>query len=200
MATPDVVFFDLGDVVCRFVPEERSRAMADCANLDETEIASRLWGSGFSADADLGRYDLAQMCAQINSLLQAELDERTIMDCWRQAFVVDESVLSLAARVGMRTQVGMLTNNAPVLRAALPIWFGQIENLFDPLFFSYQFGVKKPATEIFEKVSRQGGFGTPLLVDDSIANIEAARGCGWGAIHFTGAERLAGDLEKLGLL
>lgn len=38
-----------------------------------------------------------------------------------------------------------------------------------------------------------------LFIDDSAANVAAARECGWQAVQFLGADRLAEDLGALGL-
>ena len=42
--------------------------------------------------------------------------------------------------------------------------------------------------------------GTMLFVDDSLANVESARRCGWHAHHFVGADGLRADLAERGLL
>jgi 2-haloacid dehalogenase len=60
----------------------------------------------------------------------------------------------------------------------------------------------KPDREIYEL--HAGNFdldpATTLFIDDSVANVEGARAAGWQAIHFTGAEALRRELERLGLL
>jgi 2-haloacid dehalogenase len=60
----------------------------------------------------------------------------------------------------------------------------------------------KPDPAIFELAERR--FGHPaeamLFIDDSHRNVEAARARGWQAHHFTGADRLAGELRERGLI
>ena len=62
--------------------------------------------------------------------------------------------------------------------------------------------VTKPDPRIYDIAA--GRFGHPpaamLFVDDSAANVEAARTCGWQAHHFVTAERLAEDLRARGLI
>ncbi|MDA4844800.1 HAD family hydrolase [Hoeflea poritis] len=62
-------------------------------------------------------------------------------------------------------------------------------------------GVIKPQREIYD--SHVASFALEpaetLFIDDSPANVEGARAAGWHAVHFTGADQLASDLEKLGV-
>ena len=41
---------------------------------------------------------------------------------------------------------------------------------------------------------------TMLFIDDSLANVESARKCGWHGHHFIDAETLRDDLAERGLL
>ena len=60
----------------------------------------------------------------------------------------------------------------------------------------------KPDPAIYALAERR--FGRPgrsmLFVDDSLANVESARACGWHAHHFTDAATLRSDLIARGLL
>lgn len=60
----------------------------------------------------------------------------------------------------------------------------------------------KPAAPIYELAERRFGHAPDALffVDDSLANVEAARRRGWHAHHFTDAATLAIDLQDRGLL
>jgi 2-haloacid dehalogenase len=60
----------------------------------------------------------------------------------------------------------------------------------------------KPDPAIYFLAERR--FGRPaanmLFIDDNLANVEAARACGWQAHHFTGAARLEAELRGRGLI
>ena len=62
--------------------------------------------------------------------------------------------------------------------------------------------MKKPDPRIFHLLSER--FQIPLdnavFIDDSQANIDAARGLGMKALHFTAGGNLRSELEGLGLL
>ncbi|MEX2031263.1 MAG: HAD-IA family hydrolase, partial [Dehalococcoidia bacterium] len=69
-------------------------------------------------------------------------------------------------------------------------------------FWSYEFRTLKPASEVFERTTFRLGC-TPAeicFIDDSKANVEAARACGWDAILFEGHPRLEAALLRRGLL
>ena len=60
----------------------------------------------------------------------------------------------------------------------------------------------KPDCAIFELAAHRFGHapGAMLFVDDVLANVEAARECGWQAHHFTSAAGLEAELRARGLL
>lgn len=79
----------------------------------------------------------------------------------------------------------------------------------EPLFEHFQdvvvSGVErlaKPDPAIYFLAERR--FGHPasnmLFIDDNLANIEAARACGWQVHHFTDADRLEAELRGRGLI
>ncbi len=110
-------------------------------------------------------------------------------------------VLEVARRLSANVSVGMLTNNPPLLRRALPIWFPQIESLFDPIAFSFELKAAKPDTKAFSRVESMTSLSGAelMLIDDSSANVRAAAMLGWQTIYFVGVTELEGDLARLGL-
>ena len=62
--------------------------------------------------------------------------------------------------------------------------------------------VTKPDPRIYDLAAGRFGHapGTMLFIDDSAANVDAARALGWQAHRFVTAERLASDLRARGLI
>jgi 2-haloacid dehalogenase len=60
----------------------------------------------------------------------------------------------------------------------------------------------KPDPAIFALAQRRFGHAPAamLFIDDSLANVESARACGWQVHHFTDAVRLADDFTRRGLI
>ena len=199
---PTLVFFDLCDVVCRFVPAERIKEFALLTGRTDQDLHDLVWESGLSAECDQGKYTLDQMCRAINDAIGSELDDLTIIDAWRRAFVLNPDVYRIAREVSLKTRVGLLTNNAPVLRAAFPTWFAEVEALFDPILFTYELGTSKPDPVAFKRVQENVNC-TPselMLIDDSRKNVEVARTLGWQTIHYVNPVDLAETLKTLGVL
>ncbi len=67
---------------------------------------------------------------------------------------------------------------------------------------SARVGLIKPDPAIYRLHEAKFGLDAKasLFIDDAIANVEAARGCGWQAIHFTDAGQLKRDLAAYGIL
>lgn len=202
MNIPELVLFDLGDVTCRFVPDERTKAFASLTGLAGQRIESLIWNSGLSSECDRGLYDRDEMLKAINTTLSIDLDLSTLMEFWSKAFVIDNTVLEIARRVSKKTRIGLFTNNAPILRSAFPVWFPQLENLFDPIVFSYELKVTKPDLLSFQKVQALTGIREDrmMLIDDSAKNVDAAVACGWHAIRFDGSSNLVEALKSYTLL
>ena len=202
MASLKIVFFDLGDVVCDFVPDERLEAFTQLAGKSAEDLERAIWGSGFSSECDEGRHSLDEMYVMIRELCGSALSDQVIQQAWCKAFRLNREVASVAQDVARGVQVGLLTNNAPILRAAIPEAFPEIDLLFDPIFFSYdEFGVTKPSDDLFAQVERKTDRSSSelMLVDDSLKNIEAAASRGWQTVHYISVNELKADLGLSGL-
>jgi putative hydrolase of the HAD superfamily len=71
---------------------------------------------------------------------------------------------------------------------------------FDQIFWSAELGLTKPAREVFARVSREvrADPANITFVDDSAANVEAARVFGWDGIVFSSNEQVLADLRTRG--
>lgn len=67
----------------------------------------------------------------------------------------------------------------------------------DGIIYSAQAGVRKPHAEFYDHAACVSGFQPEdmLIVDDTLANVEAALKAGWSAVHWTDGVSLAGILQ-----
>lgn len=75
-------------------------------------------------------------------------------------------------------------------------------DVFRDIVVSGEEKLAKPDPAIFDLAERRFGHAASamLFIDDSLANIEAAKACGWQVHHFLEAQRLASDLAERGLI
>ncbi|MDJ0788058.1 MAG: HAD family phosphatase [Myxococcota bacterium] len=200
MTTPELCLFDLGGVAARFVPERRLPELARLLGSDGAEVESRIWSSGRSRRFDEGEFELPGMAEELSAAFGVPVGVDELVRVWCLAFEPDASVLALARRVARSTRVGLLTNNPPAIERGLSRHLPEIADGFEPRLFSCSLGVRKPDPEIFARVERGVGIAAEglALVDDSLANVSAARERGWAAIPFSTPERLGAELEARG--
>ena len=60
------------------------------------------------------------------------------------------------------------------------------------MFYAADLGAAKPDPRFYQEVESRSGFlaGDLTLVDDRTDNVDAARACGWGGVHWDGTQGL----------
>ena len=164
-----------------------------------THVVSEEWH--FQHDA--GR-DLAEMVAERSAEFP---DHAHLIEAYAQRFnesvpgPVAGSLELVEALHGRGVPLFAITNFGagfwPGFRAVQPIF-----ERFADIVVSGVEKIAKPDPQIYALAAQRFGHapGVMLFIDDNAANIAAARDCGWQAHHFTGAERLAGELRDAGLI
>jgi FMN phosphatase YigB (HAD superfamily) len=107
----------------------------------------------------------------------------------------------LAAELAARYRVVLLSDHGrewvDYILAIHP-WLGT----WPERFFSFERGVTKREVKAFTSLADALGVETArcLLIDDSEWNVQVARQAGWRALRFEGAQQLAAELKRQGLL
>ena len=197
-----IVLFDLGDVVASWDPSPRLAEYARRSGLSTDEVRRRLALGGFWEETDRGAYSTAGMHAQICERLGVAFTRDELLALQAMAFRIRPEVLRIAEEVAARSRVGMLTNNAPLLREATPKHFPELERIFAPILYSFQFGHTKPARALFDAVTKSLDLepGEIVFIDDQARHVEAASAVGWDALQFESAAQLRRALGERGLL
>jgi len=199
--TVTTVVFDIGGVLLDWNPRHLYRKLiADPAEMAEflTQVCSPRWHLAH----DLGA-DTEQSCRELAARNpgQAEL----IMAWSRRSEEmvtgqIDEAVEVLADVRAAGMPCLALSNMEPdkfLLRRDKFAFFG----LLDDCVISGIEGVAKPDREIYEILLNRYDLdpAATVFIDDTRANIAAARAIGIHAIEYSGAERLRRELRELGV-
>ena len=200
---PSLALFDMDDVLFEFSRPARLANLSALTGLPPDRIHDLVWASGFDDDNDRGMFSPQEYLALLAEKLGAPLSGEAFIGARTAAMRPDEGVWRLIERVRPGVELALLTNNGPLLKAALPRAFPQVAAAFgERVYFSSEFKVMKPEVEVFRRVLEVLGFepGETLFIDDSAEYIEGARKAGLRVHHFQGAEGLKEALVEQGLI
>lgn len=150
----------------------------------------------------LGKADLHDRLGPVLAEIAPHLTSQQVTDYWfKEDAYLDHDILEELAELranGLQLHLATVQEH----HRARYLWerLG-LKNQFEAIHYAADLGCKKPEAAFFHAVTARTGFAPEdlLLIDDSVGNIDGARACGWGAIHWTGERRLADLLAEAGI-
>ncbi len=202
--TPDIrhIVFDIGKVLIHYDPDIPFKRIIP----DETERAwffANVCTHDWNIEQDRGRtwQEAEDLLICVHPEREAQI--RAFRENWHAMVphAYDESVALLEKFIADGFDVTMLTNFADDTFAEAQARFAFL-NLPRGVTVSARVGLIKPDPAIYHAHIRAFDLepSACLFFDDSLPNVEAARACGWNAIHFTDARQLKRDLPAYGLV
>jgi 2-haloacid dehalogenase len=200
---PTAVVFDIGGVLLDWNPRYLYRKLFDGDDAAMERFLGEVCTMEWHHAHDLG-VPPEQTCPP---LVEAHPGQAELIWAWSRrseemiSGPIDRSVELLASLKAAGVPCYALTNmertTYPLRRERFPFlgWFdGTVVSAFE--------GVAKPDVAIFELLLERFGLNAPqtVLIDDSPANVTAARSLGMQAIKFESPSRLRQWLEDAGLL
>jgi len=193
--------FDLGGVLIDWDPRHLYRQLfTDPGEMED--FLARVCTPDWHRAHDLGE-DITESCRR---LARRYPGHRDMIMVWAErceemaAGQFDETVgvLREVKAAGLRCLA--LSNMEPATFATRRARFGFMD-WFDGFVISGIEGVAKPDRRIFQILLRRYRLepAATVFIDDSPANVEAARGLGMTALRYISAGRLRGQLRSLGL-
>lgn len=198
----DHIVFDIGKVLIHYDPDlPFSRLIPDAAK--RAWFFDNVCTSDWNIEQDRGRTWEEAEALLIAEHPAHEENIRNFRRYWREMVphAYDDTVAIMENLIAQGSDVTMLTNFAADT-------FAEARGLFPFLekprgvTVSGEVGVIKPDERIYRLHAETFGL-TPaatLFIDDSVKNVEGARAAGWNAVLFTGAEKLADDLKRYGVM
>ena len=199
---PTAVVFDLGGVLVDWDPRYLYRQLFDDPDEMESFLAE-VTTAEWNAHQDAGR-----PWAEAVELLVAEHPQRReLIEAFHRRWPE-----MLAGEIPGTVDVLADLRAAGVRLIALSNWSAETFPFarerfdflawFEGIVISGDVGVNKPDRRIFDHLAEQFGIepAATLFIDDSSANVDAAKALGFRAIQFTDATALRRELVRLGLL
>jgi glucose-1-phosphatase len=201
MPLPQLVIFDMDDVLCHYDLGRRLRALASLADVSARDVRAAVWDSGFEELADAGGYaDPEIYLKEFGQRLGYPITREQWIDARRIAMTPSLDVLALAKSIGAQTRIAIYTNNGPIVKDNLDMLFPEAAAVFQDRFCSYQFGTKKPDPEAFTRLVNLVGRKPAQcwFIDDKKSNVQGARMAGLRGYHFVNYEGLAAEAIEIG--
>jgi glucose-1-phosphatase len=201
MQLPELVIFDMDDVLCHYDLGRRLRALARLADVTPRDVRAAVWDSGFEDLADSGGYMVIEnYLHEFGTRLGRHISLEQWIEARRIAMQPNEDVLDLARKLSQQASLAIYTNNGPVVKNHLDKLFPEAAEIFKLRFCSYEFGTKKPDPVSFTKLMQalDQRPGLCWFIDDKKSNVEGAKIAGLRAHHFTGFEALAAEARNQG--
>jgi FMN phosphatase YigB (HAD superfamily) len=193
---PKAVLFDLGGVLLPFDRERRVAAIVEQLGVDADDVRE-LFEGPLPHRMDLGDADEVDFAAAFADLSNRPITPATARDLLMSVFEPpNEELWRLAADLRGTALVGGFSDNPAFVASIFP------DGAFlEPMIFSAEIGAAKPTDAAFAAAEARLGFGGEgvLFIDDTPANVAAARRRGWDAILFTDNAALFAELGARGL-
>jgi glucose-1-phosphatase len=201
MALPQLVIFDMDDVLCHYDLGRRLRRLASLADTTARDVRAAIWDSGFEELSDAGGYADADLyIAEFGQRLGYPISKEQWVAARRCAMTPHFEVLALAQKLSSQALLAIYTNNGPLVKNHLDSLFPEAAEIFTLKFCSFEFGTKKPDPESFTRLTNVLGQKPEncWFIDDKKSNVQGARLAGLRAHHFTHYNLLAVEAAQLG--
>jgi len=200
---PDVVFFDLGNVLCGFDWRESLTRLGDrIEDLDTDAFTDWLLGPGPHEAFCRGQIDQAELLRQLHQRLAPHsVPDEWLRHLWNDMFEPWPDSMALVHELRGRVTLGLISDTNPLHFEHLDRRL-KLRKSFDVLALSYEVGVLKPDPRIFE-AALQGAGANPehaFFTDDIAGHVESARRLGMRGEVFTTADELRSTLAGWSLI
>jgi len=195
---PDAVFFDLGGVILRTEHQAPREHLAERLNLSYEDLVGIVFESESARAASLGKIPARLHWENVVGRLGrpvAEIEE--IRDECFAGDVLDRELLDLIRSLRPACRTGLISNGWNDLRDY--VVKSRFDDAFDVLVISAEVGLLKPDPGIYNLAlgELRAAADRSVMVDDTAANIEAARAMGMSGILFEDPDQVRRDLAGL---
>ncbi|MDV9043498.1 HAD-IA family hydrolase [Stenotrophomonas sp. RAC2] len=175
----DLLLLDVDGVLVQYQRAQRVLHLAQALGVSTQDVQAALYDGGLEAAHDNGTLDGPAYLAQLGERLGTTVDVAAWTAARRAASHPQAAVLQRLQ--ALQLPLAVLTNNGALMKHALPSLLPELfPALLGRVFCSADFGLRKPAPEVFLRTLDALGVAPShtLFVDDLFANVRGARAAG----------------------
>jgi putative hydrolase of the HAD superfamily len=191
---PQLLLFDLDGVLVHYDRARRWNALGAALGLPAETVHAAIIGGGIEFRYDRGELDSRAYLEACSVALGVEVTDKVWIAARQGAMTVPEEVSRTVTMLARQAEVGVLTNNGPMVIDLIPILMPNIWHLLNGrVLSSAHFGIEKPAPRVYELAIERLGHRPErtLFFDDNLENVAGARAAGLLAEHVPVPGRLA---------
>jgi FMN phosphatase YigB (HAD superfamily) len=192
------VVFDVGNVLVKLHYRPFIEYLAR-AGVDMTDLPYWLRQVDIEGH-ERGEFPGELLLQRVASMASVPLDPAELRVQWLSMFERWDEMFDLASGLMTDYRVYLLSNIGDLHWAHLDALYG-LESLVHGACASFRVGAIKPQPDIYRKAEQMFNLdpAATVFLDDLPRNVEAARECGWHAIHHTDAGLSRDQLRALGV-
>ena len=194
----EAILFDLGGVILRTEHQAPREHLAERLDLSYEDLVRLVFESESARKASLGMIPAQKHWENVAARLSRPASEiGRIRDEFFGGDILDRELLALIRSLRPARRTGLISNAWLDLRDY--VVKNRFADAFDSIIISAEVGLLKPDPQIFALALRQLG-ATPqqaVLVDDTLANVEAANNLGMRGLLFQSPQQAQRDLENI---
>ncbi len=186
MAAPKAIIFDLGNVLLPIDLSLTYEAFSTYSSLSSSEIASAIMEHQLWVPYEAGKQNDAEFRGFLRERLDLTISDADFDNSF-SALLLDfhTGVYEWIASLKSQFHLVLLSNTSSIhaerfTKVALGPEGQNLFSLFDQVYYSFEMGLVKPDTAIYQQVLNEQGFVPEevLFFDDNVANINSARSFG----------------------
>ncbi|PWD99501.1 HAD family hydrolase [Marinilabilia rubra] len=179
------IIFDLGNVLIPLKTEQATKAFLDLMPEGKTgEDIKNIKSSKCFFDYETGRISTDEFLNELLPFFKPEVKKEEIANAWKTIIGEFPVVhVEMLQRLRQKYRIFVLSNtneiHASKFEKEVPR-VDHLKNLFERLYYSHQMGLRKPQSEIYNKVLADNNLipSETLFADDLPENIETAKKLG----------------------
>lgn len=187
------IIFDLGDVILNIDVPIASKSFADLSGREQSEIVSIFKENELFRQFETGLMDEPTFRNYVREILNfPDLSDEAIDTAWNSLLLdLPPERVELLRKLATSYRLFLLSNTSSIhitqvnkiLEASTGV--KKLEDLFEIVFLSYEMGLMKPDTRIYQDVLDKAGLKAEetLFLDDNADNIRGAAQLGIETIH-----------------
>jgi FMN phosphatase YigB (HAD superfamily) len=201
MTAIKAVFFDIGNVLLHFNPNEVLKKIAGAIGRHPLKVADYLWTSHKIEALERGEFGTDELYRIFREELDYAGTFAQFKKLWCDHFSLERRTAAILRKVSRSVPTYLLSNTHALHYDFIRNNYAFTKHVRGAI-LSHEVGMRKPEPRIYEAALKIAGVkpGQALLIDDLKVNVLAAQKVGLQAIRYRGPDDLFRRLKPLGLL